>query len=132
MLSRKVLTTARNASSRADSAPKLSGNLTTMQLRRDAKARKVRQLEERELKDLFAAGAISRVVVAQTDGGWMVVVRQHLDPDDWVLAKARGGVRVVSSFDSLLGYLQRIGMTQSNVIVALSSATTPLSKIAIN
>jgi len=92
----------------------------------------VRQLEERELKDLFAAGAISRVVVAQTDGGWMVVVRQHLDPDDWVLAKARGGVRVVSSFDSLLGYLQRIGMTQSNVIVALSSATTPLSKIAIN
>lgn len=84
----------------------------------------VEPIDERELKDAFAAGNVVRVIAYEVDGGFLLVVRPRLADQERVLTSTRKGARVFASLNTMIDYLRRIGMTHDHLTVALATQRT--------
>lgn len=73
-------------------------------------------IDHATLERLVEAGAVRGAVVVGQSGGWGVVIQYGVT--ERALAAKRGAVRVFRKFETLVGYLKKIGITSYQVNAA--------------
>lgn len=76
-------------------------------------AREVRTIDHATLVERVAAGAIRRTRVVGQLGGWGIVVKDG--QTSRALAVRRGSMRVFRRFETLVGYLRKLGLERYDV-----------------
>lgn len=67
-------------------------------------------IEEKDLRRYITAGIVRQVVVRKAGEGWELVI--HLDNEQLVLERQRGGPREFRSLDRLASWVEALGITE--------------------
>lgn len=70
-------------------------------------------IQHTTLKELVASGAVRHIEARATPGGWVVEVRYGMSTK--MLTTQRGQPRCFKKIDTLIRYLQEIGITRFEV-----------------
>jgi len=70
-------------------------------------------IQHTTLKELAASGAVRHIEARATPGGWVIEIRYGMSTK--TLATQRGQPRIFKRIDTLIGYLQQVGITRFEV-----------------